>query len=74
MIRRNSSIVGIVLALMMISGCKTTPTPQVIIPPSFPPLALEDHPTDLRGFCLSGDEAAKLGKYIYDLELLLKEK
>lgn len=59
---------------LMLTGCSLLPkTSKVYTIPSFPPLALEDHQTDPRGFCLSGDEAAKLAIYINQLENLAQE-
>lgn len=61
-----------VLALAM-TGCSLLPQrSDVYSVPSFPPLALQDYPSDPRGFCLSGDEAAKLAIYINQLEHLTK--
>jgi hypothetical protein len=69
------SLKGVTLTLVMIvlTSCTLTPKNNTYHVPPFPPLALEDHPTDLRGFCLSGDEAAKLGIYINQLEALLND-
>lgn len=70
---------SVLILIASLTACSLTP--PVIQPrtssytvPTFPSLALEDHPVDLRGFCLSGDEAAKLALYINQLENLLKEK
>ena len=56
----------ILIATINVSGCVSTQQRQV--PPSFPALALEDHPVDPEGFCLSKEEAAKLGVYIRELQ------
>ena len=66
-------VITTVLALAM-TGCSLLPQrSNVYSVPSFPPLALEDYPSDPRGFCLSGDEAAKLALYINQLEGLASD-
>jgi len=68
-------VTGVLLISLSLTACQLTPkSTKVYSVPSFPPLALEDHPIDPRGFCISGDEAAKLALYINQLENLAKDK
>lgn len=60
-------------ALVLLTSCQTIPGTDVYSVPSFPSLVLQDNPNDPKGFCLSSEEAAKLGIYINQLEGMLSE-
>lgn len=60
--------------MILLTACQTIPSTNVYTAPTFPALALEDHPVDPKGFCLSSTEAAKLGIYINQLQNIVKEK